>query len=70
MKITLDLTPKQITKLVELMKKGLAYNDEHYPYKVSKSDSVLHDNIINQICSTGNFEYWWGTLKKITKTKP
>lgn len=70
MKITLNLTPKQIEKMVDLLKKGLAYDDEHYSYKVSKTDEDLFTNIINQICNTGYFEYWWGNLKKVKKEKP
>ena len=46
---TIQLTSYEEKRLLEMLHKALAYDDEHYPDRVAKVDQKFIDNIKNQL---------------------
>lgn len=46
---TIEITAKEEKRLLELLDKGRAYNDEHYSTKVAEADHKLIDKIKKQL---------------------
>lgn len=46
---TIEITAKEEKRLLELLDKGRAYNDEHYSNKVAEADQKLIDKIKTQL---------------------
>lgn len=49
---TIEITTKEESRLLELLDKGRAYNDEHYSNKVAEADQRLIDKIKKQLAES------------------